>query len=417
MSEESPQAKRRGRRRLIGVLVVVLAGGAGGFYFLRPAPPLEVETARVVRGEVRELIASAAAGEVKPTRRVTVRSEIAGTVAKVEKPRGARVVDGEVLVVFQADELDARLDQAKANLKTADVARAMARTRRETASRAEERAKKLIAGGAISTAEMDRIGTERQAADQAIEQAEAAHRQAEAAVKLARLAVDRAVVKAPYAGVLQEVFAEVGVQLAPGAPLFDLIDDTDLYVDVPVDEADAARVHLEQTVLLQVDATRNEQLRGKVRFIPPAVGRSSGSSVLDPTAGTVRRDRFVYVEVTPSAREGFRIGASVNAEFLASAREDVLFVPTHAVIGRGVERRVYLVDRGRARLVDFKAGLTSWERTEVLSGLSEGAEIVASLDVKGLADRARIRVRGAREAPPAGGQPAAPAAAQAAEGK
>jgi hypothetical protein len=84
---------------------------------------------------------------------------------------------------------------------------------------------------------------------------------------------------------------------------------------------------------------------------------------------------------------------------LISAKEDVLYVPTHAVIGRGVERQVYLVEGGRARLQAFRPGLTSWERTEVLEGLSEGAEVISSLNVKGLADGVKVAAT-AGEAPP-----------------
>ena len=55
---------RRGRRWL--TLVGVLALAAGGIaYATRPKPPLEVETVKVEKGEVRELIASASSGEVK----------------------------------------------------------------------------------------------------------------------------------------------------------------------------------------------------------------------------------------------------------------------------------------------------------------------------------------------------------------
>jgi RND family efflux transporter MFP subunit len=386
-------AKSQGRtRRWLGALLFVALAGAGAAVLLRPSPPIEVDVVRVERGSVREMIVSAASGEVLPARRVTVRAEIAGTVAEVKKRRGDRVAAGELLVRFDSDELEARVSQSKANVESADVALDMAKTRVATAQRGKARADKLSTSGAISVVELDRADTELAAAKHAVDQASAARRQADAALKLARLSLDRAWVKAPYAGVLQDVFAEVGVQVAPGTALFDLIDDSEIYVSVPIDEADASRVHIDQTVYLQIDAARNESITGKVRFIPTAVGKSNAASPLDPTQA-MKRDRFLYVEVTPDRATELRVGSSVNSELLVSEKQDVVYVPTHVVIGRGIERRVYVIESGRARQRSFKAGLTSWERTEVLSGLAEGAVVVASLNAKGLSDGARVAVR------------------------
>lgn len=393
---DRPARRRRGWLTLLG-LAAVAAGGIA--YATRPKPPLEVEVVKVAKGEVREMVASAAAGEVKPARRVTVRAEIAGTVQKVTRKRGERVTQGEVIVTFQAAELDARVAQSKANLEAAEVALNIAGSRRETAKRAMERARKLREGGAISDVDLERAETEHEALSNAVQQAEAAKKQALSAVELAQVARDRATVKAPFAGMLQEVMAEVGVQLAPAAPLFDLIDDASLHIDVPVDEADIDRISIGQKVSLKTDALRGAPLSGTVRFIPPAVGKSSaGSGAPLDTASIGKRDRSLYVEITPESTEKLRVGASVNAEFLVSARTDVLFVPSHVVIGRGIERSVYVVQDGKAVKRRFSPGITSWDRTEVVSGLNLGETVIASLNLKGLDDGTRVQPRGAAPA-------------------
>jgi HlyD family secretion protein len=341
--------------------------------------------------------------EVKPARRVSVRAEIPGTVSRVTKRRGDRVVAEEVIVAFASDELAARVEQARTNVATADVAVRAAEVRLATAQRGAARAKTLSGGGAISPADVERIDAEVDAARLAVEQAKSAKAQAEVATKLARIALERATVRAPFAGVLQEVTAELGVQLAPGAALFDLIDDRELYVEVPVDEGDAAKISVGQAVELEADGGRARALHGSVRFIPPAVGRTpaSGGSLLDSAGAAAtsggRRDRFIYVEVVPTSSAGaaLRVGASVNAEFLVRAKPDVVRVPTHAVIGRGVERQVWLLEGGKAKQVRFRAGLTSWEHTEVLSVLEPGTAVIASLNTKGLVEGARVVVRGA----------------------
>lgn len=400
------RAPRR-RSRWITIAVLVIAGAVTAAVLAKPKPPLEVDVVSVDRGEVREVIASAASGEVKPARRVTVRAEIPGTVARVLKKRGERVAKDELVVAFASEELAARLDQARANVATAQVAVKTALTRQATAQRAGKRLGTLSAGGAISPNDLERGETEIEVTGLGVEQARSAQTQAEMAVKLARIAVGRAEVRAPFAGVLNAVSAELGVQVAPGAVLFDLIDDSDVYVEVPVDEGDAGKISVGQEVTLETDAARSTSMRGTVRFIPPAVGRpEGGGGLLDSAAGAAasagaRRDRFLYLEVAPvmTATAALRVGASVNAELLVRAKPDVVRVPTHAVVGRGVERQVWILEGGKARTVKFRAGLTSWEHTEVLGGLEPGAVVIATLNTKGLSEGARVVVRGAAAAP------------------
>lgn len=379
--------------------LAVLAAGAVGVVATRTKPPLEVWVEPVARGEVRELVAGAAAGRVEPAQRVSLRAEIAATVAERRVARGARVDKGQLLILFQSDELEARLTQAQANLDAARVSIKMAASRQSAAQKAKDRAEKLRQGGAISEAELERATTELDAAGLALAQSEATLKQSQAALKLAQVAADRAKLLAPFAGVVQDVFVDVGVQVAPGAALLDLIDDGSVFVEVPVDEADIARVSVGQVAFISSHGAREEAITGRVRFIPPAVGRSEAAS---PTrlAAAPGSDRSVYLEVAPDSPERLRIGASVNVEILVRSKPDVLFVPSQAVMGRGARREVYLLSGGRVEKQSFEAGLTSWERTEVVSGLSEGQAVVTRLDTPGLDGRPRAVAAPRGPAPP-----------------
>lgn len=378
-----------GRKVTFGLIFTAIAGAGAVAYVKRREPPIEVSVVKVERGEVREMISGAAAGEVKPARRVTVRSELAGTVAKVLKKKGERVAAGELIVAFTSDELDARLLQADANVEAALVAIQVAEQRSKVTQRALDRATKLRATDAISEVEFDRIQTENDVAAHGVRTAEAAKKQASAAKKLAEVALKRTQLHAPFAGVLQDVFAELGVQVAPAQAMFDLIDDAGIRVEVPIDESDLARVSVGQSVILRTDSARDHLISGTVTFIPPAVGRSSEGSPLEGVQLQTSKERSIRIEVTPAETKELIVGASVNAELLVSAKPDVVFVPSQVVIGRGVERSVFQVEKGILKRRTFTPGLTSWERTEVVRGLEAGEMIVSSLNVKGLEEGAR----------------------------
>ncbi len=371
-----------------GVLGVLGAGGLIAWLTIKPTPPLKVEVAQVSLGVVRELVPASSTGRVVPKRRVVLRAELAATVRQVGFRAGERVEAEAVLVRFDSDELSARIRQAKANLDAAGVAVRSAQTRAAAAGRALDRATKLKERQAISEVELERATTEKEAAELGVEQARAAEAQAKAALELAQVAQGRAVVRAPFAGVLQDVSAEVGVQVTPGAPLVDLIDDSIIEVEVPVDEADVARLRPDMVVHLR--AGRSDQtLSGRVRFIPPAVGRGEGERSLE-AAALKEKDRAFMVRVALDQAHNLRVGASVSAEFLVSATENVMWVPTQAVMGRGRQRSVYVLDKGRLQKVQFEPGLTSWERTEVKAGLAENDQVVVNLATRGLEEGVKV---------------------------
>ncbi len=376
------QDRHLGRAGLWLAIALVLIGLVFAFLRSRNTPPLEVPVEPVQRGAVRELVASAASGRVEASQRVTIRAEVPATVLEQKVVRGGRVERGQLLLLFQSDELEARVAQARANLDAAKVAIKLGASRQASARRGKERAEKLKQGGAISEAELDRAHAELEAADLALAQSEVASKQAEAALKLSQLAAERARVTAPFAGVVQDVFVDPGVQVAPGAALVDLIDDSTVFIEVPLDEADVGRIEVGQVVLLRTHAGREDPATGKVRFIPTAVGRSEGAG--PPKLSASGADRSIYLEVTPDQPELFRIGSSVNVEILVSEKPETLFVPSQAVMGRGAFREVFVLVGSKIEKKRFEAGLTSWERTEVLSGLSEGERVVTRLDVPGL---------------------------------
>jgi hypothetical protein len=64
------------------------------------------------------------------------------------------------------------------------------------------------------------------------------------------------------------------------------------------------------------------------------------------------------------------------------------------IIGRGTKRTVYVIDeKGIAREQQVQVGLASWERSEIVSGVNEGQQVITSLNAKGLADGVLVKVK------------------------
>jgi HlyD family secretion protein len=221
--------------------------------------------------------------------------------------------------------------------------------------------------------------------------------EARARVASAKAYLDKQTVRAPFDGVISEVWVEVGEATMAAGPgpgggkaqatlamesasrLFEVIALDDLYVTAPIDEVDLAKVTQGLPARVTLDPWPREPFLGKVKRV--------ASYVLD----VEEQNRTVEVEVEiPEAwmKRGLRPGISADVELIVDKKENVLRLPAHAVLEG---QRVLVVERdagGRERAVERKLtiGLENWRACEVLAGLSEGDRVIASA-----ADGSRVK--------------------------
>jgi len=142
---------------------------------------------------------------------------------------------------------------------------------------------------------------------------------------------------------------------------------------------DAAKLKIGQRSRITLDAIKGRTFRGKVRRIAPYV--------LD----LEKQARTVEVEVEfdkPARDENLLVGYSADVEIIHEVREQVLRIPTQALLEGN---RVLLYgSKGVLEERKLTTGLSNWEYAEVTSGLVAGDRIVTSLDREGV--KAGIKV-------------------------
>jgi HlyD family secretion protein len=85
-------------------------------------------------------------------------------------------------------------------------------------------------------------------------------------------------------------------------------------------------------------------------------------------------------------------GMSADVEVITDHLQNVLSVPTTALVEREGKKMIYLVQKGRANLKEVEIGLSNWNFTEVRKGLEEGEIIVENADAKGLKEGVEVKV-------------------------
>jgi HlyD family secretion protein len=366
------------------VIFLLLAAGVAFVPRLTRKPPIRVATVRVERATVRDEVSSSTAGEVVPERHATVRAEIAARVTAVKHRRGDRVKTGQVIVELDALDLSARVLQAQATLAAQEAQLAQSRARLDASNHAADRASKLAERGAGTAQLSEDAAAQAREAVEAVHAAEHLLQQSQAALKLAQVARLKATLAAPFDGLLVEVHPDPGEELAPATPVFEIIDDTRLHVEAPVDEADVGKLKLGQPATLKLDALPDRSIEGTVTKIGPAVRKDVKGARTMPIDVAVN-------DVAAAATAGVRSGMSANVEVRVAEKPNVPSLPTNVIIGRGVKRNVYRVENGVAKLVPVEVGLSNWDRSEILSGVRPGDEVVATLNAKGLDDGVSVR--------------------------
>lgn len=377
---------RHSFRWFIILLLVVLAG-VFVWYKMRPKE-IEVTVAQVSRGTVEKIVANTRAGTLKACRKANLSPATGGQISVLTVDEGDVVKEGQLLLELWNNDLKAQAALADKEIKASTAKAAASRLQAEIASREAERMQKLIQDNAISDQDADKIITEAKVR-QAVYDAAAT----EVAASRARLSVikanlERTMLVAPFDGIIAKINGELNEYVTPSPPgiptppTIELLDTSCFYVVAPIDEVDAPVVKINMEARVIMDAFGNKHFPARVRRIDPYV------LDLEKQARTVD----VEVEFIDSEDgENFLAGYSADVEIVIEVEEDVLRIPTQALLDKN---KVYIYQPQSRTLQEMsvQVGLSNWDNTQVDGGLQEGDSVVISTDRPGLEDGVRVKI-------------------------
>lgn len=362
------------RKWLFRSLILIGVAGIVVWFTVYRSDPVPVRVAVVERADVESSITNSKAGTIKVRRRARLSAEVGGRVVATLKRTGEWVKRDEVIVRLNDATPRAQLMLAQESLRVADAARREACIARDRALRELNRKRNLAKGKIISEDLLDALESAHEAADAACIAVTAERDKAKAAILAAEADLDKFAIRAPFDGVIAEMTAEVGEWITPSPPLLtapsvvDIIDPTSVYVSAPMDEVDSGSIRTGQRVKITVDSHPGSVFEGRVHRVAPYV------------LAVEAQNRTVEVEAEFEDSELARsllAGTSADVEVVLEVHENVLRIPTSA-LREG--RSVLLPEDGVLVEREIGIGLKNWDFAEVTSGLSEGDQVVVSLD-------------------------------------
>jgi len=307
-----------------------------------------VKTARLQ--DLRDTVIAQGAVVAAQTAIFTVVAPESAKVMELPKVEGATVQPGDLLARFDLTSITAglgasatevsaaqhKLDAAKAEFAKQDSLYARGYTPRNTYESAKQ---------AVATAQT------------AVDQLQA---QTTAATALN----DRAVVRAPFAGVVTHVFKNVGDVVDPttNAAVLQLVDPTHVQVAVQVSPSQELRLAPGQPATVAVTGSMETQ-PATVIVAPPVAG---------PAGAPTIEVRLALTGPAPPP-----LGTPVTAEIVVDRRDRVVVLPESAIAKDETGTYVMVAGAdGRAHRRDVRVGLVVSRLAEIQSGITDGDEVI-----------------------------------------
>ena len=375
--------RKRGRWIVIGLVVVVIAGGVILKVVKGGKKAEVVETVTVKEGTVTDRLTET--GTIELVRTVDVKSPISGEIKTLATEEGDEVHEGQFLAVVEPDPNQTLLLYNK----RASVDRARIDLLQK--EKELERRRKLSLKNLVSAEELEQMENLVQLARNAHELSRLELEMLETRSNIARdsaegfqeLADTR--ITAPIDGIITRREVEVGEMVVSGissmmagTTLFQIGDPSRMIIRSEISEVDVGRIAPEQDVEIVVDAYPDTTYRGRVRRVAP-VGRQSqnrGIVVFDTEIEILDRE--------PRLRQGM----SCDIDIIFDRREEILYLPVEAIFevfeedledtkGKKGEPVVYLKEGDDFAERAVTLGLESSNRAEILEGLSLDDEVAA----------------------------------------
>lgn len=381
-------------------------------------PEKEVKISSDVSGEIVELYVeegdSVKAGQI---------------LARIDPESYESAVEGSQASL---NNVKSNLAMQRSAIETSKAQKEQIQAQLNNARRVHERNKQLLQDGVISKQDFEASETNVEqleanlrsseasfrSAVKAAEGAEYSVKSAEALLKEIQTSLSRTTIAAPTSGVISKLNVEQGervvgtIQMA-GTEMMRLANFNSMEVQVEVSENDILRVSFGDTCDIEVDAYLDEKFKGVVTEIANSAANTGTGNQVVLTSDQVT-NFVVKIRILPESYESllestgnipFRPGMSATVDIYTKTVTDVLSVPIASVTTRDekdekenaeeekteemeeaeekkkkeeeIKEVVFVFEADTARMTVVKTGIQDNEYIEILSGLSEGEEVVS----------------------------------------
>ncbi len=277
-------------------------------------------------------------GTVEAVEQAEISSKITGNILEITVDLGSRIKKGDLLIKLGAGEISAQLQQVKAQLVRA----------KRNLAREEKLLKKNAATPETVASLKDTV------------------RIAQATLLESQTMLDYTIISAPFDGIVTKKPANAGDLATPGKPLLRIEGEDNLQILTDIPEAMINSIKKGDVLQATIPAS-NSDVSGVVTEVSPTADPSSRTTAIK-----------IKINSTPQLRSG-----QFARVTLALKEIETYTIPQSAILPYGQLERVFVVQENKAQLRLVRTGVVflgtdGQKRIEILSGLSEGENVITS---------------------------------------
>ena len=352
---------------VVALAIWLLSGG-------KKESKVTFETAKVERQDIHTTIT--ATGTIEPVTSVTVGTQVSGIVSKLYVDYNSVVKKGQVIAELDKTNLISELNTSKANLASAQSSLSY-----EQAN--YNRYKTLYEKGLVSA---DEYESARLSYDKARQQVATSRE----SVQKAQTNLGYATITSPIDGVVLSKSVEEGQTVAASfntPELFTIAQDlTDMRVIADIDEADIGGVKEGQRVTFTVDAFPDDKFEGSVTQVRQQATTSSNVVTYEVVISAPNND----LKLKPGLTANVTIYTMEKNGILAVPAKALRFTPNEALLQKDQKiddveapTKVWTLEGNTFKAHKVEIGTSNGMLTEILSGISEGTEVLVDFTLSG----------------------------------
>lgn len=365
-------------------LLVVLV--ISGYFWFGQEKPMHVTVIQARYGDVESIIANTRAGTVSSCQRAKMSFPIGGTISSIDVKEGELVSQGQILMSLWNADRQSRIYEASALVISRRQIKNSVCINAKNDAIILARSKKLILNKLASQENLDNALATSEASNASCAAANAQIDVAKAVLKTTQASFEQTKLFAPFDGIVAEITGEIGEYSTPSPPgipmppAIDLLTHQCHYITAPIDEVDAADIQIGDPVVIRLDAFREQTFIGTVKRVAPYVQDFAKQ------ARTVDVDVAFNKQVLPRLLTGY----SADIEIVLENHKNVLYIPTDIIVDNEF---VFIVNQdSRIEKRALKLGISNWQQTEVVSGLSDQDKILSTSGNSAIKPKALVSV-------------------------
>lgn len=405
-------------RWLIGLMTasILVVGTTTTYTLVNRGPSKDDIMALTVPVETKNVtLRITASGKVQPVQNVNISPKNPGTLTELYVEQGDKVKQGQIIARMDSADIQAQVDQARANWKEvqAQFAAARAGNRPQEISQGQAQVDAALAKAKYTVEQVKRYqylykqGAEKkQLLDQAlsednaaqanlreaqkrlsllqsgtrpeeIAQRSAAMDSAAAQLKAAQVKLNDTIIRAPFSGIVTQKYANVGAFVTPttsastsasatSSSIVALAHGLEVLAQVP--ETDIGKIKVGQEVEIVADAYPDQVFKGHVHLIAPEAVKDQGVTL------------FQIRVAIDTGKDTLRSGMNADLTFLGDPVKNALLVPTVAIVTEKGQTGVLLPDANYKPLFhSITIGSQVKDQTQILEGVKLGDRVFLNL--------------------------------------